>query len=45
MAAREVVAALTVSGPHHRWTMERMTNFAPTLIAAARDVTAALSRR
>jgi IclR family transcriptional regulator, acetate operon repressor len=45
MASREVVAALTVSGPHHRWTMERMTDFAPTLIAAARDVTAALSRR
>jgi hypothetical protein len=45
MASRAVVAGLTVSGPHHRWTMERMKAFAPTLIAAARDVTATLSRR
>ena len=44
-ASREAIAGLTVSGPDHRWTMARMEDFAPTLLAAARDVTAALNRR
>jgi len=45
MDSREVIAGLTVSGPYDRWTLARMEDFAPTLLAAARDVTAALSRR
>jgi IclR family transcriptional regulator, KDG regulon repressor len=41
-SSSEVVAALTVSGPDHRWTIERMQQFAPTVMAAAREVSAAL---
>jgi DNA-binding IclR family transcriptional regulator len=45
LTSRGVIAGLTVSGPHDRWTMRRMAEFAPTLLAAARDVSAALGGR
>ncbi|MCI2418403.1 IclR family transcriptional regulator [Saccharopolyspora sp. K220] len=45
LTSRGVIAGLTVSGPHDRWTVPRMEEFAPTLLAAAREVSTALGGR
>ncbi len=43
--AAGVRGSISVAGPAERWGMERMTAFAPELLAVARDVSAAIGGR